>query len=336
MKLGIAIQETWDFLHEIYADLKAQHQTSLFERRTFELPVFTARLNNHFLRQDLQAFMQANDVVFFEWASELLALASHLPKTCGIVTRLHRYEMYQWADQINWEAVDRIILVSEAKRREFASRFPAQAGKISVISEAVSLDRFTLGNKPFSGDIGTLCHLRPRKRVYELILAFYELSQFRDDLHLHIGGGEVSGLGEYPQALRVLVENLGLQKKISFHGHISNPQDWYHTIDVFISNSYSEGLQVSPIEAIASGCYCLSHFWDGADELLPRENLYYSERELTQKLLEYCETSEAEKEQRKTALRTRVIDNFDVDKTKIQIRQLIEAVAAARHETLRD
>ena len=40
MKLGIAIQETWDFFHEINADLEAHHQTSLFERRVFDLPIF--------------------------------------------------------------------------------------------------------------------------------------------------------------------------------------------------------------------------------------------------------------------------------------------------------
>jgi len=326
MKVGIAIQETWDFLHEIFADLEAHHQTSLFERKTLALPIFNSRVNNLVFQRDLNNFLQSNDVVFFEWASELLAVASHLPKTCGIVTRLHRYEMYLWADKVNWDAVDRIILVSEAKRREFIARFPAQASKIDVIYEAISLDRFTLGHKSFSGDIGTLCHLRPRKRVYELILAFYELSKRRDDLHLHIGGGEVSGLGEYQQALRVLVQNLNLENKVTFHGHISNPENWYHTIDIFISNSYSEGLQVSPIEAIASGCYCISHFWDGADELLPKENLFYSERELVHKIQEYCEIPESEKEQRKATLRDHVSKNLNVDKTKLQIRQIIEEV----------
>ena len=160
-----------------------------------------------------------------------------------------------------------------------------------------------------------------------MILAFYELAQLRDDLHLHIGGGEVNNLGEYQQALRILVENLNLGDKVIFHGHISNPQDWYHNIDVFISNSYSEGLQVSPIEAIASGCYCLSHFWDGADELLPRENLFFSERELVQLLQEYCDLPEAEKEQRKMALHERAVKHLNVDKTKIQIRQIIEEIA---------
>ena len=27
MRLGVAIEETWDFFHEIYADFEAHHQT---------------------------------------------------------------------------------------------------------------------------------------------------------------------------------------------------------------------------------------------------------------------------------------------------------------------
>lgn len=325
MKIGIAIQETWDFLHEIHADLEAHHQTRIFNRRTFNLPVFNARVNDYLFRRDLQAFMDANDVVFFEWASELLAAATHLNKTCGIVTRLHRYEMYHWADKINWDAVDTLILVSEAKRTEFTARFPQYASKVVVIPEAVSLERFEQKIKPFSGDIGILCHLRPRKRVYELVLAFYELTQLRDDLHLHIGGGQVHDQGEYPQSLKVLVQNLGLQDNVTFYGHISNPEDWYHNIDIIISNGYSEGLQVSPMEAMAAGCYCLSHHWDGADELLPESNLYYTERQLVERIINFCQLSDSEQRAQKASMRTIVADNFDVMHTRIRIRELIEA-----------
>jgi hypothetical protein len=32
MRLGVAIEETWDFFHEVYADFEAHHQTTLYER----------------------------------------------------------------------------------------------------------------------------------------------------------------------------------------------------------------------------------------------------------------------------------------------------------------
>ena len=103
LRVGIAIQETWSFFHEIYDDLTANYKTTLFKRRSWKLPVFHARINQYLLQHDIRALMKANDVVFFEWASELLAVATHQKKVCGIVTRLHRYEMYEWANRINWE-----------------------------------------------------------------------------------------------------------------------------------------------------------------------------------------------------------------------------------------
>jgi len=327
MKIGIATEETWDFLHEIYADLSAHHQTTLFKRREIHLPVLSGRANSRLFRGDMRKFMQANDAVFFEWASGLLATATQLPKTCGIVTRLHRYEMYQWADKINWNAVDTVILVSQAKYNEFAARFPEYIAKAVVIPEAVSPQRFQFVPKKFSGDIGILCHLKPRKRVYELILAFYELSKRRDDLHLHIGGGEAAAFGEYAEALRALVEKLGLREKITFYGHVSKPETWYPNIDIYISNGYSEGLQVSPMEAMATGCYALSHHWDGADELLPPENLFFSEAELIERIEQYCALSDTEHTAAREKMRALVVEKFNVDKTKVQIRQLIETAA---------
>ena len=218
MYVGVAIEETWDFFHEIYDDLRERHQVSLFKQKEGQLPFFKERINRYLFKRNIQSFMRSNEVVFFEWASRLLAAATQYPKTCGIVTRLHRYEMYQWVDKINWDAVDKIILVSEAKKREFIGRYPNQASKVVVIYEAVDTNKFQLISREFGGNIGILCHMTPRKRVYELILAFSELTKLRDDLHLHIGGGLVPGFEEYYTAIHMLVNKLELRDQITFYG----------------------------------------------------------------------------------------------------------------------
>lgn len=330
MRLGVAVGDTWSFFNEVYDELQAHHDTHLFSRRKTSLPAFNTRVNRRLLDRDLRAFLGASDVAFFEWASELLAEASRLPKTCGIVTRLHRYELYRWADKINWNAVDRVILVSEAKRREFAARFPDQAGKLVVIPEALDLSRFTFAPRSFRGDIGTLCHLKPRKRVYELILAFSDLAAERSDLHLHIGGGKAAGFEEYSEALFSLVRRLELEDRVTFHDGVSEPQDWYRQIDIFVSNSYSEGLQLAPMEAMASGCYTLSHWWDGADELLPASQLYFTERELRQKILEYAALGGECQSTRLAEQRRIVEERFDVSRTSVELRRVVEAVAENR------
>lgn len=326
MRVGIVIEETWDFFHEICAHLSQSHETSFFQRKSVTLPVFNGRVNQVLFRHSLQEFMRHNDVVFFEWASELLAAATCLPKQCGIVTRLHRYELYEWADRINWNAVDTIILVSEAKRQEFVARFPEQASKVIVIPEAVSLRRFQLQLKPFTGDLGTLCHLRPRKRVYELILVFYELLRMNRNFHLHIGGGTAASFEDYEASLHSLVERLDIASHVTFYGNVTKPEEWYRHIDILISNSYSEGLQVAPLEAMASGCYCLSHRWEGADELFEDPQLFFTSRELQERILNYCELTETERKLWRIQAHARVRENFNVDRTKVQIEQLINRV----------
>jgi glycosyltransferase involved in cell wall biosynthesis len=328
MNIGIVNEETWAFFGEVSEELASHHQTSLFLRRKSKLPILKERVNFHLLRKDLKALIHNNHVIFFEWASELLSAASHLPKTCGIITRLHRYEMYHWADKINWENVDRIILVSDAKQREFKELFPKHASKTIVIPEAVSVNKFVPIKRRFEGNLGILCHLSPRKRVYELILAFYQMCQLRNDLHLHIGGEGHPRFPDYKPSLVSLVQDLGLQEKVTFHGKVSDAYRWYANIDIFISNSYNEGLQVSPMEAISTGCYCLAHRWQGADELLPEECLYYTDQELIQKVLAHCDTHEIEREQKIACLQSIVRERFDVDKTKVLIRKVVEEVGA--------
>ena len=329
MRIGVVIEETWTFFQEIYEELQRAHPTSLYRRRSLHLPLFEARLNNFLFHRDLKGFLEGNQVVFFEWASDLLSYASQLPKTCGMVTRLHRYELNQFAERINWEHVDKVILVSQAKKREFIRRFPTQEQKIVVIPEAISLSKFTPLRREFNGDLGILCNLTPRKRVYELILAFYELQTQRSGYHLHIGGGRHERFGDYYQAIHDMVERLGLQNQVTLYGRVTDPQQWYRGVDIFISNSYSEGLQVSPMEAIASGCYCLSHNWDGAGELLPGESRYDTDRQLIEKIFNYADSSSQGRQAMWEEQYAIVGERFDIDRTKVAIRQLVEEAGAA-------
>lgn len=329
-KLGVAIEETWAFFREIYADLQAHYQVSLYENKTTRLPLLTNRVNRYYYQQGLQNLLQKNDVVFFEWASELLIAATQLPKSCGIVARLHRYEMYRWIDKVNWEKVDHLILVTEAKRSEFLRRVPQMAARVSVIPEAVSLERFTPLAKPFSGDIGTLCSLIPRKRVYELILAFAELRKVYPAVRLHIAGPEREIFAEYAQALYRLTQRLDLEEQVIFYGRVDEPENWYRKLDIFISNSYSEGLQVALLEAMASGVFSLSHHWEGAEEILPAEQLYFSERELIERIGQYMRLAEAQQAQAKADMVGLVAGKSDIQFTTQAIRQVIDQVGATR------
>lgn len=329
IRLGLVVgrNETWSFIRDLYDIWQEQYEVSVFTERATASPFFKERLDRRLLRADLGAFLERQDVAFFEWGSELLAVASHLPKTTPIITRIHRYEMYQWVNKVNWNAVDEIVLVSRAKYQEFTKRFPDEAGKCHVIPEAVNLERFTFQPRPYSGNVGILCHLSPRKRVYELILAFHSLARQHPDLHLYIGGGYQDRYADYYFAMTDMVQRLGLAARVTFDGPVEDTPAWYRKIDIFISNSYSEGLQLAPMEAMASGCYTLSHWWAGAEELLPETNLFCSESELQQRVASYVALAETEKRQQIEQLRSIVEAKFDVQRTSLEFQRLIEAHA---------
>ena len=325
-KLGIFVgEDNWTFFSKIYNDLALHYQTEIFTRKTYNLPLFYGRLNRWALRDGLRAMMRRNDVCFFEWAGELLMIASHLPKHCPLVTRLHSFELYEWAPKINWDAVDKIILVSQAMRDKFIDCFPECAHKTEVIYNGISMQEFTPpAHRNFHFNLGMLCNIAPIKRIYEVILLVSSMREEGHDAHLHIAGKPAGEL-RYSIALQRLVEKLELYDSITFYDHIDNTPDWLKNIDIFISNSYWEGQQVALIEAMASGCYCLSHFWDGADEILPSENLYVTEAELQQKIISYSKKPEAEKQSCQAQMRYLACEKFDIERTKIEIRKVINS-----------
>jgi glycosyltransferase involved in cell wall biosynthesis len=98
-------------------------------------------------------------------------------------------------------------------------------------------------------------------------------------------------------------------------------------MDIFISNSYWEGQQNALIEAMAAGCYCLSHFWDGAEEILPQENLYTTEANLVKKILAYIALSEEEKEHCQNQIRAIAIEKYSLQGFIDRYRALIESVS---------
>jgi glycosyltransferase involved in cell wall biosynthesis len=326
MRIGVVVGEgdAWHFFENIYQDLVSDYKVDIFKVRRWKWPVLYYRLNYLLLAHDLDAFMKTHDVVFFEWATEQLAVATQLPKRCRVITRLHRYEMFQWASKIKWAGVDKIILVSHAMQNKFMTQFPEQGYKTVSIPVGVPVDKFHPLEKQFSGSLGILCDLIPRKRVYDLILTFYELVQQRPDLNLHIAGGCVTGHEDYYEALHHLVKELDLLDKVTFYDHVTDTLNWYQQIDIFVSNSYSEGLQVAPMEAMASGCYCLSHHWLGAEELLPGENLFYTNTEFKEKVLCFFDLSESEKQRQRARMRAIAVEKFNIGQTKERIREMIE------------
>ena len=325
-KLGIFVgEENWTFFNEIFNDLTNHFNIEVFKKKTYNIPLLQGRLNSLAYREGIRSILRRNDICFFEWASELLMEASQLPKSSVIVTRLHSFEIFEWAPKIKWDYVDKVIFVSQAMRKRFESLYPEHIHKTEFVYNGRPLDIFKPPiQRNFNFNLGMLCHITPIKRIYEVILMVYNLKAQGYRTHLHIAGKVVDL--RYAAAIYRLVDKLNLQDSIIFYEYVTDSPAWLQNIDIFISNSYWEGQQVSLLEAMATGCYCLAHHWDGAEEILPPENLYFTEAELMQKIIEYSKNPEAKRQDGQTLMRNIALQKFDIERTKVQIRGIIEKV----------
>ncbi len=328
-KLGIFVGEKgkWGFFRHIFDDLSRHYQTLVFQEKAYSVPLLYGRINRWAYTHGITSTLRKSDVSFFEWASELLVPASQMPRYCPIVTRLHSYELTFWAAKVNWERVDKVILVSRAMQRKFGQMFPDHAHKTAVVYNGVPLDRFRRPpQRNFRLNLGMVCSIHPIKRVYETVITVHKLKQRGLRPHLHVAGGrwENGYFDDYYVAIQRAIEKLGLSGDVTLHDHVEDTAGWLKDIDIFISNSYWEGQQVALLEAIAAGCYSLSHFWDGAEEILPQENIFVTEDELIEKIIAYCCQTEEQRLIRQAEMEAIAHDRFDAERQKAEIRSVIE------------
>jgi len=328
LRIGLVVDGGDQFILPIEAELRKRYRVTRFAPRFIRAPVVGTSVNKVLLHLQLQRFLRAHDVVFFEWAGSLLVKATHMPKLCPIVTRLHSVEVATAADRIDWSKVDATIVVSQHMKRRLLDVANVPPSPLHVINYGMDLRRFRPTPRAFQSRVGMVCRVVPLKRVYEAVLCLHELRRQGHPFTLHVAGH----LGDdraprYPLALRSLVEKLELSDAVRFYGQVPDPSQFYADIDVFLSNSYWEGQQNALLEAMASGCYCLSHCWAGAEEVLPAENIFTTDADLRAKLLAYAALPEPEKQAAQAQMRAIAEERFDERRMVREILDLVESVS---------
>lgn len=328
LRVGLVIDGTDHFLRPIEAELRRRWRVTRFAPRFVRLPLIGQRVNDRLLRWQLGRFLKQNDVVFFEWAGYLLGQASRLPKRGRIVVRMHSVELATAAENIHWTSVDCLIVLNNALLERLQSIVPSSLPSVAIIANGVDLRRFCFQPRGFQYRLGMVCNLLPIKRVYEAVLCLHELRQAGHPFTLRVAGGFGDGEARrYAWALESLIEKLNLSDAVRFNGYVSDIPGWLSGIDIFLSNSYWEGQQVSLLEAMAAGCYCLGHCWDGVEEILPPENIYTTDGDLRAKLLAYAALPAEAQQAARARLRAIAEAKFDERRMVREIVELIEQVA---------
>lgn len=271
------------------SDLGKQLATKIFGERSLKIAFFAGDLNNftfvqgviayllaqgHEVRivedtglsaDDLHAHMAWSDVSWFEWGNGPIVSLSHMPKVCGIVVRIHRYELYtDQPSQIHWPHVDHLVFVSEAAHRTFKERHLADIDHqvtVHVVPNAVDTARYHLSPKEKGFNIAVVARFNKDKNLPLVIQIMAKLVERDPRYRCYIAGG-VQDEPLYQYCLR-LIEQLSLTENVVICGRVENIDHWLDDKHFILSTSIIEGHPVNILEAMARGLKPVLHNYFG-------------------------------------------------------------------------
>lgn len=266
----------------------------------------------------------AAKAVFVEWANDNLALASRLVGRRPLVCRLHRYEIFRLPGSTRWERVMAMVVVNQRLGQQLQELVPSLTGRIRVIHNYLDLSKWKSpadrGGQP-SFTIGIVGALTPRKGIIPALRMFKEALRIEPRLNLRIIGRQKDQA--YLQTTRDLVERLGLTGRVTLEGYIEDLEAAYQKIDLILSFSDHESTHYTLFEGLACGAYPLSFAWDGVDEFLPVDNLFYTEAECVKRIGDFYKLSSSKRKQNIKELQGRLLTSFTEPDPRDEIVKLL-------------
>lgn len=191
-----------------------------------------------------------------------------------------RYLLSKWLETLVFKQADAVTTICEGLRNDIIKRGIAPE-KITVIANAVDIERFTFGvepdpalkqrlglqNKTVLGFIGSFY-------AYEglplLLEAMPKILAGRPDTCLLLVGG-----GPQEQLVKAKVQDLGLGDQVIFTGRVPHDQvqDYYNQVDIFVYPRLAMRLTelvtpLKPLEAMAQGRLVVASDVGGHKELI--------------------------------------------------------------------
>jgi glycosyltransferase involved in cell wall biosynthesis len=165
---------------------------------------------------------------------------------------------------------DAFVVNSAAAREEMIRRFGRPADRVFLCYNGVDTRVFhprgrarRAGLEGARAVIGTVCALRPEKRLEVLVEAFARLSPARRGLALVIVGG-----GAERGRLEELARRLGVGGQCRFEPATGDVAPWLRSIDIYVLPSESESFPNSLVEAMACGCAVAASRVGGIPEMI--------------------------------------------------------------------
>lgn len=162
----------------------------------------------------------------------------------------------------------RIIAVSDAVRRQWAEGLGWPSDGITVVRNGVDTRRFSPEARAYRSEhgaatLGLASRLVEGKGVEVALQALAALG--RQGMRPRF---LVAGDGKLRHHLERFARELGVWDQVAFLGHVEDMPSFYRSIDIFLLPSMSEGMPLTVIEAMASGCAAVCTPVGGVPELI--------------------------------------------------------------------
>jgi glycosyltransferase involved in cell wall biosynthesis len=223
-----------------------------------------------------------NAVIYTYWNNEISYAAAKLKKQkkiSKVITRLHRYDIYEEIYPGEYiplkrqflEHYDHIMLISEEAKNYVELRYGANSFQTSIERLGVEIPLAACSPSPKNYfHVISVSFCVPVKRIDKIVHALAAFAQSRPHLQvkwIHIGNGpllkKVQDLAKKQLNGKVDFEFLGYKKNSEIK-RIYQKQPF----DVFINCSHSEGVPVSIMEAMSFGVPTIAPNVGGIKELL--------------------------------------------------------------------
>jgi glycosyltransferase involved in cell wall biosynthesis len=223
-----------------------------------------------------------------------------------------------------------LVTVSNSLLQIAKSEWKISPKRLVYIANGVDTERFVPkrnaneeSNQRTGFTFGTVCGLRPEKRLDRLITAF---SQIRDaSVKLKIVGG-----GSLRSELEKLTVKLKVSDRVEFLGHQSAPESYLASLDAFILASETEQAPISLIEAMSCNLRCVVTNVGDMATMLPddaRNLVAESSQESILSAMNRCLKTPSEC---KPNYRQHAIDNYSITAMNQSWFNLLSVVAPTR------
>ena len=184
------------------------------------------------------------------------------------------------AERLLAHATDTIVAVSRQQREELLQYRVAPRSRIQAIPLGFDLSPFLdpqrvdstfradIGCPPDAPLVGVVGRLAPIKAIDQFLKAARIVADRIPDVRFVIVGD-----GECRSDLEALAAELEIEHQVTFAGFRRDVDRIYAALDLTVLSSYNEGMPVSLIEAISSGCYVVSTRVGGVEDLVDTDGV---------------------------------------------------------------